>query len=540
MANVPHRLARRWLGALLALALLTACAPPQVGAPNPGPTLNLLGGFPATLDPAQGSGGDATLYLQSIFSGLMRYNASGQLVPDLAEKWSISADRTVYTFTLRPNATFHNGTKVTAAAVVYSLNRACDPHTAPPFVADYLGVIQGAPERLAGKAASVSGVTALDPSTVRITLVHPDDAFLAKLTFPLTFVVDQQTVEAGGKVWWQHPNGSGPFRLTQWQPNSAAVLDRYPGYYGPAPRLAKVVLHNPSALGDASKAFQNGQLDMLPLPADPQDIGAFLDAKTNIPADLRSDLHVYDVAALQYLALDTAAPPFENQSVRQAVNLVLDKWSLVIGALGGDGWPANGILPPSVPGYRASFNPYPTNATLAKALLSRSPYAGQTLTITLASAERMANGQPGPVTSGVAALLHQALGWNVQWRYVSDAQITSALMQGKPPADMVLSGWQADYLDPQDFLSLLFHSGRATNSTHYHNPLVDQLLDRADQAASATQRRDLYAQAQSVIMRDAPIVPLYFTREFVLLSPHVASLPLLPDGSFDLRDARMN
>lgn len=539
MASVSHRLARRWLAPLLALLVLAACAPPQLGSTNTGPTLNLLSGFPTTLDPAQGSGGDATLFLQSIFSGLVRYDARGNLVPDLAEKWSISADRTVYTFTLRPNATFHDGTKVTAAAVVYSLNRACDPRSAPPFVADYLGVIKGVQERLAGKADSVSGITALDPSTVRITLVHPDDAFLAKLTFPLTFVVDKQTVEAGGKDWWQHPNGSGPFRLAQWQPSSAAVLERYAGYYGPAPQLAKVVLHNPAALGDASKAFQSGELDMLPLPADPQDIGAFLDAKTNIPADLRSDLHVYDVPALQYLSLNTAAPPFDDPAVRQAVNLALDKWTLVIGALGGDGWPANAILPPSFPGYRASFNPYPTSATTAKALLSHSRYADQPLTITFASAERTANGQPGPVTSGVAALLHQALGWNVQWRYLTDSQITSALMQGQSPADMVLTGWQADYLDPQDFLGLLFHSGRASNATHYHNPLVDQLLDRADQAASPTQRRDLYAQAQTVIMHDAPIVPLYFTREFVLLSPNVTSLPLLPDGSFDLRDARM-
>jgi oligopeptide transport system substrate-binding protein len=113
------------------------------------------------------------------------------------------------------------------------------------------------------------------------------------------------------------------------------------------------------------------------------------------------------------------------------------------------------------------------------------------------------------------------------------------LAQGKPPGNIVLTGWQADYTDPADFLDLLFHSGRSTNLTHYSNAQVDQLLDQAVQATNPRQRIDLYRQAQTQIMRDAPVVPLFFERDFVLLDPKVTSLLLLPDGSFDLRDARM-
>ena len=118
--------------------------------------------------------------------------------------------------------------------------------------------------------------------------------------------------------------------------------------------------------------------------------------------------------------------------------------------------------------------------------------------------------------------------------------LDAALVQGKSPGNLVLTGWQADYTDPSDFLDLLFHSGRSTNLTHFSNPQVDQLLDQANQTADLAESTALYRQAQALILQAAPVVPLFFERDFVLLDPRVTSLPLLPDGSFDLRDARMS
>lgn len=535
-----------WLAlrpALLVIALpallLAACGRPALAVPTASSaTLNLLADLPSTLDPTQTSGGSA-IFLDSLFSGLERYDANGDLTPDLAQRVTIAADRTVYTFTLHSHATFHNGDPVTAQSIVYAINRACDPAHGSPVAGDYLGDIQGVRERLAGKAGAVSGVTAVNASTVRFSLTHPDDAFLAKLTFPLTYALDQRTVEAGGAAWWQHPNGSGPFRLTSWQPATQATLERYGGYYGPAPQIGKVILHNPAAIGDPSTAYAQGKLALLPLPPTAQDMAAFLNPQANVPPAIRQAFHVFDRPSLEYLAINSAAAPFDDVNVRRALNLALNKPLLVTAALGGDGWPAGAILPPQFPGYQRNTAFYPFNLAAARAAFAATRYAATVPTITFASGERLASGQPGPLTSTIAAMLQQNLGWHVNLVYTPDSTIDAMLAQGKPPGNIILTGWQADYTDPSDFLDLLFRSGRSTNLTHYKNGQVDQLLGQAIQATDSHRRITLYRQAQTLIMRDAPIVPLFFERDFALLDPKVTSLPLLPDGSFDLRDARM-
>lgn len=530
----------RALTFILPMVFLAACSGPTVvNTPPGGATLNLLIAFPTSLDPTQAAGGDTSLFLDSVFSGLMRYDAAGDLQPDLAKTWSVSSDRTVYTFTLRHNATFHNGDPVTAASIVYAINRACDPAHGSPVAGDYLGDIQGVKQRLAGQASSVSGVQADGNSIVRFTLTHPDDAFLAKLTFPITYALDQRTVEAGGANWWQHPNGSGPFRLTEWQPQSEATLTRFPEYYGPAPNLAAVKLHSVAAISNLAQAFASGQLDMLPLPPDAQSMATFLSPQVSATPSVRQDFHVFDIPALEYLAIDAKAAPFDDVNVRRALNLAFNKPLLIAATLGGDGWPAGQILPPEFPGYQRNTAYYPFNPAAAKAAFAASRYGSTIPTITLASGDRQSNGQPGPLTSGIATMIQQALGWNVSITYVPDATIDADLASGHPPANLSLTGWQADYTDPSDFLDLLFHSGHpATNLTHYSNPAVDTLLNMADEAPDAQQRITLYHQAEAAIMRDAPIVPLFYNREYVLLNPQVTSLPLLPDGSFDLRDAR--
>ena len=527
------------LGIAIPALLLVACGGPTLAVPaTTNATLNLLATLPTTLDPTQDSGG-AAIFLDSVFSGLERYDANGDLEPDLAQQVSISPKRTVYTFTLNPHARFHNGDPVTAQSIVYAINRAADPAHGSPVAGDYLGVIQGVTERLAGKTNAVSGVTAVDASTVRFTLTHPDDAFLAKLTFPLAFALDQRTVEAGGANWWQHPNGSGPFRLTAWQPATQATLERYRGFYGPAPHVGQVILHDPAAMADPPTAYAQGKLALLPLPPTAQNMAAFLNPQATVPPAVRQAFHIFDLPSLEYLAINRAAAPFDDVNVRRALNLALDKPLLVTAALGGDGWPAGAILPPQFPGYQRNTAFYPFNLAAARAAFAASRYAGTTPTVTLASGERLASGQPGPLTSTIAAMLQQNLGWHVTLVFTPDSTIDTLLAQGKSPGNIVLTGWQADYTDPSDFLDLLFHSGRSTNLTHYSNAQVDQLLGQAIQATDSHQRIDLYRQAQMLILRDAPIVPLFFERDFVLLDPTVTSLPLLPDGSFDLRDARI-
>jgi hypothetical protein len=174
----------------------------------------LSGGQPNTLDPALTQSGSGDM-IGAIFSGLVILDENLQVVPDLAERWEVSEDGTVYTFYLRQNATFHDGKPVTAHDVEFSWERAADPDTGSSTVETYLGDIIGVKDKRRGKADEISGIEVLDDHTLRVTIDAPKVYFLAKLACPTTFVVDEENVRT--EDWEHHPNGTGPFRLLVWE-----------------------------------------------------------------------------------------------------------------------------------------------------------------------------------------------------------------------------------------------------------------------------------------------------------------------------------
>ncbi|NIS14626.1 MAG: hypothetical protein GWN58_16140, partial [Anaerolineae bacterium] len=156
--------------------------------------LHLMGGDPPHLDPALATTGTSVEYVRSIFSGLVKLDENMEVVPDIAVDWDISDDGTVYTFHLRDDVKFQDGKPVTAHDFKYSIDRAADPDLESITTSGYLGDIVGVKEALAGEAEGVSGVRVVDDYTLEITLDAPKAYFLAKLTYPASFVVDQQTV----------------------------------------------------------------------------------------------------------------------------------------------------------------------------------------------------------------------------------------------------------------------------------------------------------------------------------------------------------
>jgi oligopeptide transport system substrate-binding protein len=158
-----------------------------------------------------------------VFSGLARLGAEAKPVPDIAESWQISDNGKTYTFYLRQGVKFQNGKEVTAQDFKYSWERACLPETNSQTAATYLGDIIGVKDVLAGKATAISGVEVIDDHTLKVTIDAPKVYFLAKLTYPTTFVIDKANVESG-KDWWIKPNGTGPFKLTEWKKDEILVF----------------------------------------------------------------------------------------------------------------------------------------------------------------------------------------------------------------------------------------------------------------------------------------------------------------------------
>ncbi|MCB0191411.1 MAG: peptide ABC transporter substrate-binding protein [Anaerolineae bacterium] len=201
----------------------------------------LPGSEPPTMDPHLSGDSTSAEYVVEIYSGLMAYDNELNLIPDVAESYEISEDGLVYTFTLRDNAVFQDGKSITAPDFKWSIERACDPTTGSATADTYLGDIVGCRAKLQGDADEVEGVVVVDDSTLAITIDEPKAFFLAKMTYPTAYVLDQENVESDPD-WALAPNGSGPFKLATYAPEEGLILlERNENYYrDPKPTLENV------------------------------------------------------------------------------------------------------------------------------------------------------------------------------------------------------------------------------------------------------------------------------------------------------------
>lgn len=183
------------------------------------------------LDPARFTGLNEWAVAIDIYNGLVQFDEKNTIVPDLAERWTVSADSTTYTFTLRRGVKFHNGREVTAADVKYSIERLHDPATTSPNTWIFENVIQGAKAMQDGKASEISGIRAIDRYAVSIALVQPTGHFLALLTMPQAFVMAKEEVERWGPAYVSHPVGTGPFKLKEWRRQDRIILEANPDYF---------------------------------------------------------------------------------------------------------------------------------------------------------------------------------------------------------------------------------------------------------------------------------------------------------------------
>ncbi|HXQ37138.1 MAG TPA: ABC transporter substrate-binding protein, partial [Anaerolineales bacterium] len=210
---------------------------------------------PRDYDPATtyGSGN------KRVFSGLVSFDPQLNLTPDLAERWEVSSDGTLYTFYLRDNAKFHNGRAVTVQDVIYSWERAASPELASDTVLTYLGDIRGVIGMASGEADHIEGLSALDDHTLQVTIDAPKPYFLLKLTFPTTFIVDKENVESSDE-WYRQPNGTGPYRLTEWGRFERMVYEANEEFYLGAPSIPFIVVNLYS--GDSQELYETDDVDI--------------------------------------------------------------------------------------------------------------------------------------------------------------------------------------------------------------------------------------------------------------------------------------
>ena len=477
--------------------------------------LNLFGSSPSTLDPAMAQNAESLEYIVEIFSGLVCFDPKLKLVPDIAEGWDKNSDGTIYTFHLRHGVIFHSGREVTANDFKYSLERACDPITGSPTAETYLGDIVGVKERLQGKSNEISGITVIDDYTLQITIDAPKAYFLSKLSYPTAFVVDKANVEMGSD-WWRTPNGTGPFKLKEWQAGKLITLERNELYYLEPAKVSQVVFR---LQGVPMTLYENGKIDVTDVYLG--DIERVLDPSN----PLNKELSIIPGFSLYYIGFNSAKPPFDDAKIRQAFSHAIDKDKIVELALKGIVKKAEGILPPGMPGYNKDIQGLDFNVEQAEKLISESNYGNVSnlppITLTSAGMGTVSN-----IEAVLVDMWQHNLGVNVEVRQLLPDRYFSDIMNEKN--EMFNYNWGADYPDPQNFLDILFHSGTNNNVGEYSNPVVDSLLEKARVEQDPGVRMSFYQQAEQIMVDDAACLPLFFNVDYTLVKPYVKNLPLTP------------
>ncbi|UCH50598.1 MAG: peptide ABC transporter substrate-binding protein [Chloroflexota bacterium] len=512
------------LCALVTLPFIINCPPQETPIQEKG-VLNLWDSGPITLNPAISSEMTSHSYIMQIFSGLVRLGDEAKPVPDIAESWQKSDDGKCYTFYLRKGVKFQDGKEVTAQDFKYSWELACHPETGSQTAATYLGDIVGVQDILEGKATRISGIETIDNYILKVTIDAPKAYFLAKLTYPTAFVVDKTNVESG-KNWWLKPNGTGPFKLREWQKDQILMLEPNELYYGQSPAIKRVVYH--LLAGSPMEMYELGEIDVV-------DVNEYyIDKASDERGPFYEELAVFPELSLFYIGFNTQKPPFDDVNIRQAFSHAVNKERVIKLTLKGMVTKANGILPLNMPGYNEDLKGLSYDVAKAKSLIASSKYGS------------VANLPPITLTtSGWGGNIPEYLGAIIQdWRENLGAEVSVRQLEPeifsyflKEEADeMFFSGWIADYPDPQNFLDILFHTGTEYNTGNYSNPEVDTLLDQAGTEPNETTRFTLYQQAEQILVDDAACLPLWSDRTYLLIKPYVKNYKLDAQGIPTLRE----
>ncbi len=528
----PWRASTLALMSLLALALSACQLPSSLARPSAGSgqAITISGTDPITLDPALVQDRDASVYVQQIFSGLVTLDKEMKIVPDIAEKWSVSPDGRTYTFQLRGNARFSSGKPVTAGDFVYSITRATDPKTQSQVADVYLGDIVGAADRLAGRSETVQGLQAADERTLRVQIDSPKAYFISKLTYPTAFAVNQPNTQEG-KDWAQKADGTGPFKIKSYRKGERLELVRNDNFYDAKPRVQQVTF----VFSDGEAAmnlYERGELEMIP------SVGlADIQRVTDPKNPLHADVTLQNVLSVSYLGFNTKVQPFEDVKVRRAFSHAIDKDKLARVLMMGTVTRADGIVPPGMPGYQSDVKPLSFDVARAKALIAESTYKDVKNLPPIALYVQSQTASTNRLAAGIAAMLRENLGIDLQIRQVDWETFLSTLSSHLTDYQVFFQGWVADYPDPEDFIDVLFRSKSQANYENYSNPEVDRLVELASGERDQAARYKLYEQAEQIIVEDAPWVPLWFERNYSLKKPYLRDAFVTPLGTINLRNA---
>lgn len=464
--------------------------------------------------------------LRNVAEGLFAYDANNATIPCLAERWEVSADGLTYTFHIRPNVKFSNGRALVADDFRWTWERNLAPSFGSAYAPTYLAGIRGVKEYVAGKAKSISGVKVLDPATLQITLERPCPYFLGFLTTVPSFVLAREA--AGDKPATQPEMvvGTGAFRMTRVLPDQEVDLEANPSYWGGRPKLDRVVY---SVVTDAAARFQKyqaGDVDVINLSRD--DVYEALKRPK-----MKAELHYIDAPSVTHLVLgERAFAPFRDPHVRLAFLRAIDREKLVREYLPGTKI-MTGLVPAGIPGFPTPGAVPAYDPAAARAELAAAGYPGGRgfPEIEFDYSDFFPDWRK--VAESTAFDLENNLGIKVKPRQLAWATLLDRLNVGKVPFG--ISGWQADYLDAQNFLSISLATGAPENREGFSDPEFDALCAQADRGGTPETRVALYQKAERRALELGARIPLYMISYPTLIAPRVKGIQFGAMGTLPLQ-----
>jgi oligopeptide transport system substrate-binding protein len=468
-------------------------------------TLNLnLGGEPANLDPALTDDSPSQNVVEQLFVGLVRLdNDTGEVRPELAKSWTVTDYGTTYTFKLRGDVSWTDGSPVTAQDVRYGILRSLAPATGSPY-AYVLDPIKNATAFHNGTITDPNrvGVVALDQTHLRIKLGYQASYILSILAMPVARPTPQSAIDEWGSAWTDpaHIVTNGAYRLSEWAHNDHILLDKSPTYFDSANvqiDQAKMFMVDDAT---AWTMYQSGQLDTAVVPSG-----------TPIDDSLRPRVHFQPSGCTEYYGFTVKKAPFNNTLVRKAFIAAVDRQGLVDNVVGA-GKPALPFISPGIFGYPGDLG-IPYNPTKAKKWLAQAgfPNGSGLPAITL---WYNTNASKQAVAEYVKSNWETNLGASISLQSLDWTTYLQELPKGNWQVWRL--GWCPDYPDGNNYDRDVFRSNSSNNNTKWKNTVFDNLVDSAAVQQSLATRKDLYKQAETILVKtDAVIIPLYYDGSYV-------------------------
>lgn len=472
------------------------------------------GGDPGSLDPALAEDVHAFNILTDLYEGLVSESAAGDLVPGLAESWTISDDGLIYTFTLRSEARWSNGDPVTSLDFVNAFRRVANPDTASVYGFLLEPILHFSEVQNGSLPVDQLGVTALDERILQIRLAEPSPQIIAVLAMPIAFPAHEFTVARRAFTDPDSFVGNGAYSLIAYNIGGPTRLRRNPMYWDAGSVAVEEVVYLPIVdPGTELNMYRTGELDITnTIP--PEHVRSL---RENRPDELR----IAPSLALYYLAFDLTEPPLDNALLRQALSMAIDREQLV-SLIGRGEQAAFGIVPHGVTGHVGAEFTWRAFSNHERLRRARALYreAGYSKDAPLAIKYTYDAGDiHEKVALAVSSMWRDNLGVEValekrEWQYFLQTRDKRAEWQ------VMRFAWFGDYNHASTFTNI-FRSGDPQNLSAYANPEYDRLLTTASSETDMRARAAHMTRAESILLADHPIAPLYFFVSKHLVRPGI-------------------